>query len=222
MDRVRMASGAAATPSPLRIQDVDRTKWSLFSVLLNAPPRDIPALRAFLQAGDGAGRLPAPLEALGRSVDVADFSCGVPLLDEALRKEWANGHLAADEPARGTFVVAIDGRVVAYYAQRGLLVRHLPAAGGAAMVIPVVRLARLAIDLRYQGTGLGSILLADALARAQRVGAPFGARALCLHALTDAARRFYLARGFRVMPDVLDPRGLMVRFADVARAAAEP
>ena len=59
--------------------------------------------------------------------------------------------------------------------------------------LPVVVLGRLAVDLRQQGQGLGSALVADALRLC-------GARALLVHAIDEQADAFYRSFGFRPSP----------------------
>jgi GNAT superfamily N-acetyltransferase len=77
--------------------------------------------------------------------------------------------------------------------------------------IPVLVLARLAIDIHHQGKGLGKALLKDAVLRAQRVAQEVGVRALLVHAIDDAAKAFYLKHGFSQSP--IAPLTLMLRIA---------
>lgn len=62
--------------------------------------------------------------------------------------------------------------------------------------IPVIILARLALDFAFRGKGLGADLLHDAVLRCYRVAENIGVRAIMVHALTDEARRFYIHHGF--------------------------
>jgi GNAT superfamily N-acetyltransferase len=64
--------------------------------------------------------------------------------------------------------------------------------------VPVMVLARLALDARAQGIKLGAALLQDAVARVQSVAENAGVRALLVHALNERARQFYEHYGFRV------------------------
>ncbi len=57
--------------------------------------------------------------------------------------------------------------------------------------VPVVLLARLALDRTEHGAGLGGHLLIDALRRCVRGGREFGARAVLVDAINDQAARFY-------------------------------
>ncbi len=64
--------------------------------------------------------------------------------------------------------------------------------------IPVVLLARLAVDLSVQGHGLGALLLADAICRWLAAAESVGVRALLVHAKDESARAFYVRFGFVV------------------------
>ena len=70
--------------------------------------------------------------------------------------------------------------------------------------LPVVLLGRLAVDVRYQGQGLGGILLVDALRRALAHSAGVAAMAVIVDAVDEQARRFYEHYGFRRFADVED------------------
>jgi GNAT superfamily N-acetyltransferase len=74
--------------------------------------------------------------------------------------------------------------------------------------VPVMVLARLAVDKRLQGRQVGGALLQDALRRAVSVAQNIGVRALLVHALNDRARRFYSHYGF--VPSPANPMTLML------------
>jgi GNAT superfamily N-acetyltransferase len=65
----------------------------------------------------------------------------------------------------------------------------------------VAHLGRLAVDQRYQGQGLGSILLIDALKRTQATAETIGIHAVSVHALHQRARQFCQAHGFQSLLD---------------------
>ncbi|MCJ7601833.1 MAG: GNAT family N-acetyltransferase, partial [Desulfobulbaceae bacterium] len=81
--------------------------------------------------------------------------------------------------------------------------------------IPVMVLGRLAVDRHWQGSGLGSSLLRDALFRTFNVSKQAGVRALLVHALSEDAKAFYLRYGFLESP--IDPMTLMLNLQDVRR-----
>jgi GNAT superfamily N-acetyltransferase len=67
--------------------------------------------------------------------------------------------------------------------------------------IPVLILARLAVDLRWQGRGLGAALVVDAMRRTLQVADIAGVRAMLIHAKDDTARSFYMHLGFEPFVD---------------------
>ena len=142
-----------------------------------------------------------------------EFSCGEQVLDDWLRRR------AIANQTRGasrTFVVADqDGRVYGYYAMAAGAVSHQMATGGVRRnmpePIPVMVLARLAVDHRAQGIKLGGALLQDAVNRALVVSQNTGVRALLVHSLHDRAKSFYEHYGFEISP--ADPMTLMLRLS---------
>lgn len=151
---------------------------------------------------------PAPLTS-AHSLEA--FSCGEPALDEWLkRRALANQGSGASR----TFVVADgQGQVFGYYALAAGAVAHQAASGSVRRnmpdPIPVLVLARLAIDVQAQGLKLGASLLQDAVQRAVAVSQNAGVRALLVHALDERARQFYAHYGFQ--PSPAHPMTLMLR-----------
>lgn len=144
-----------------------------------------------------------------------DFSCGEPTLDEWLKRKAMPNQLRG---ASRTFVVTDQqGRVVGYYAMAAGAVSLQTATGGIRRnipdPIPVMVLARLAVDRRAQGINqgikLGGAMLKDAVTRAVHVSQNTGVRALLVHALHDTAKQFYQHYGFQTSP--ADPMVLMLR-----------
>lgn len=85
--------------------------------------------------------------------------------------------------------------------------------------IPCVLLARLAVDLRAQGLGLGAALFRDAIARAVSVSQGLGAACLLIHCRDEEARRFYLHHA-ELLQSPVDPMHLMLPM-QVARRLTE-
>ena len=159
--------------------------------------------------------LSAP-QALVASHLLDEFTCGEPSLDEWLKRRALTNQLSG---ASRTFVVAdLDGRVRGYYAMAAGAVSHQAATSGVRRnmpdPIPVLVLARLAVDHRAQGIQLGAALLQDAVSRAVAVSQSAGVRALLVHALHDRAKQFYQHHGFQESPQ--HPMTLMLRL-NVAR-----
>ena len=76
-------------------------------------------------------------------------------------------------------------------------------------------LARLAVDHRWQGQGIGKALLRDAMQRTLQAAEIAGIRALAVHAKDEAARAFY--ENFDFTPSPSDPMHLFVLLKDVRR-----
>lgn len=152
--------------------------------------------------------------------EVADFACGEESLDRWLHRYAGQ---SGRRDATRTFVVGNEHGVVrGYYtlvagqieheeatrAARKGLSRHFP--------IPVAILARLAVDERSQGQGLGASLLNDALERICRAAQEVAVRAVVVHAIDDAAAGFYDRFGFRSLSTA--PRTLMVTLVELRGA----
>jgi GNAT superfamily N-acetyltransferase len=140
-----------------------------------------------------------------------EFECGQAVLDEWLKRRAMANQLSG---ASRTFVVADhDGRVYGYYAMAAGAVSHQMATSSVRRnmpdPIPVMVLARLAVDHRAQGIKLGAALLQDAVNRSVMVSQNAGVRALLVHALHDRARDFYEHYGFQQSPQ--HPMTLMLR-----------
>ncbi len=156
---------------------------------------------------------PQPLTTAHR---LDEFSCGEPGLDDWLKRR------ALANQARGasrTFVVADqDGSVYGYYAMAAGAISHQMATGGVRRnmpePIPIMVLARLAVDHRAQGIKLGGALLQDAVNRALVIAQNTGVRALLVHCLHERARAFYEHYGF--LPSPADPMTLMLRLSSAS------
>jgi hypothetical protein len=66
--------------------------------------------------------------------------------------------------------------------------------------VPLLLIGRLAVDQAYQGIGLGTDLLSDALRRCLAASEIAGVRAVVTHAIDDAAVSFYQRHGFVLSP----------------------
>ncbi len=142
------------------------------------------------------GRLtpPEPLTADHRTTG---FDCAIDSLNEwltrrSLKNEYSGGSR--------TYVVCAGNQVVGYYAIAAGSIARRQAPGRVSRnmpdPIPALILGRLAVDHRYQGTGIGQGLLKDAIARSLNVSEQVGARVLIVHALNDKAEAFYKKHGF--------------------------
>ena len=133
---------------------------------------------------------------------LAEFDCGESSLNEWLKRRALVNH---QNGASRTFVVADRGsHVYGFYAVAAGAVSHQAAIGGVRRnmpdPIPVMVLARLAVDRRAQGIKLGAALLQDAVSRAVTISHNAGVRALLVHAIDERAKQFYEHYGFQESP----------------------
>ena len=147
---------------------------------------------------------PLTVEPLGPHHDRASFSCGEPSLDHYIRRQASQD--ARRRVAR-VFVAAGDPpeRIASYYTLSAAsfekdnlpaeLARRLPH-----YPVPAAVIGRLAVDLRSQGSGLGEVLLLDAIHRVVRAGDTIGVYAVVVDALHDRASAFYERYGFVPFP----------------------
>lgn len=162
-----------------------------------------------MPAGGAGGRSKElrvrPPERLKADHDVGAFRNGKhPSLDDWLRERA----LASEGMSARTYVVCAtdaEKHVVGYYAISTAMEERiaLPSAKlrrGMPEQIPLLLIGRLAVDQTYQGLGLGTDLLSDALRRCLAASEIAGVRAVVAHAIDDEAVRFYLRNGFVLSP----------------------
>lgn len=140
---------------------------------------------------------------------------------------WLRKHARQAHARGGTsrlFVVTETGGsdVVAYYAWCMASIRAVEAPprlrkGAGRYPQPVALLARLGVDLRHEGQGLGAALLADVISRTAQIGAEVGCRGLLVHAESAAARAFYLHLIPEFEPSPSDPLHLVLMMKDILR-----
>ena len=121
--------------------------------------------------------------------------------------EWFKRRALANQAsgASRTFVVADpEAFVHGYYAIAAGAVAHETANSSMRRnmpdPIPVLVLARLAVDHRAQWRKIGAALLQNAVNRALSVSQNAGVRALLVHALNERAMQFYQQYGFQASP----------------------
>ena len=146
-------------------------------------------------------QLSAP-EPLASAHLLDNFNSGEPSLDDWLKKRALANQASG---ASRTFVVVNQHlRVCGYYAMAAGAVAHESATSSVRRnmpdPVPVMMLARLAVDSQAQGIKLGAALLQDAVNRAVAVSYNAGVRALLVHALHERAKLFYERYGFQASP----------------------
>lgn len=169
-------------------------------------------------AARGSPRKPNPPQKLTREHQRVGFSSGAVELDEWLTKySWQNQR--ANNAT--TYVSTFEGRVVGYYAITVAGIERSAApeaiAKRAPATVPCFLLARLAVDVEWQGRGLGWGLLLDALRRVLQLSESVAAPALLVHARDEAARRFYLHH-VEFLASPIDPLQLLLPTKAIAAA----
>lgn len=142
------------------------------------------------------------VELLASKHDVTAFDCGQHASLNDWLKRFARMNQASGDTR--TYVVHRELAVVGYYSLApGSISRKeatLRAGRSAPEPIPIILLARLAVDRREQGQGLGRALLKDALQRAYAGAEIIGGRAILVHAIDAEAAAFYRKYGFESCP----------------------
>ena len=163
-------------------------------------------------------------EVLASSHDRATFSCGTVELDQ-----WFRTRAGQDQRRHvaQVFVALIGARVVGFYSLSmfTLSLEGLPPALAKKLpkyeAIPAAMIGRLARAQSEGGTGLGGLLLADAIKRVLLAAESVASYAIVVDAKDEHGKRFYEGHGF--IPLVSKPRRLflLTQTAAAAVAAAE-
>lgn len=148
------------------------------------------------------------------------FDCGVVALNDYLK------HYALQNQRKNsarTYVATRENRIVGYYTLAYGSVAYDDAspdvkAGLGRYPIPVILLARLAVDAGEKGRGFGAGLLKDAMLRTLQAAEIAGLRAMLVHAKDDAAKTFYQKYGFQ--PSPIDPYHLLLKISDIQASIA--
>ncbi len=147
-----------------------------------------------------------------------DFDCGREALNRFLIRYALQNQQAS---ASQTYVALAGAEVAGYYT---LVVGQVEYDGAperlkkglARHPVPIMLLARLAIAIRWQGKGLGSGLLKDAMLRTLQAADIGGIRAFAVHAKDDEAKAFYERFDFVASPS--DPYHLFRLLKDIRKA----
>lgn len=145
--------------------------------------------------------------------DAAPFRCGQPRLDEYIRRyavqdirrNVARIFVATPEheSRRLAGFFSLSAGSVACTDLPPALSKKLPH-----YPVPVALIGRLAVDIDFQGKGLGSILLADACRKVTHASATLAVAGIVVDAKDPAAEAFYLHFGFVALPG--DPSRLLL------------
>lgn len=155
---------------------------------------------------------PVPLD---QNHDTSQFDCSNIALSDWLKKKAFKNQISG---ASRTFVVCENNRVIAYYSLAAGSIEHQYVSSRMKRnqpdPIPVVILARLAVDVIYQNQGLGLGMVKDAIQRILHASQSIGIRAILVHAIDDTAKAFYENKcGFT--PTEFQERTLMIALKDI-------
>lgn len=162
---------------------------------------------------------PFRLAPLGAEHNRDSFDCGEEALDryfktqvsQDTRRRVANCFVATE---------SASGLLAGYYtiASAGIPFVDLPPEESRRLPrypsLPAVRIGRLAVDRKFQGRGLGEMLLLDAMRRSMNL--PPAVYALLVEAKNDRAVAFYQRYGFRAFAS--QPRTLFLPMATAVKA----
>jgi len=148
--------------------------------------------------------------------DLGAFDCGLPALDDWLKRRALTNQGSG---ASRTYVVCRGQAVVGYYALAAGSIEHSEAPGRIKRnmpdPVPMMVLARLAVDRSVQGQRLGKGLLKDAILRVIQAAEIVGIRGVLVNAIDDTARALYERYGFR--RSATFPLKLMITLTEARR-----
>ncbi|HLF17940.1 MAG TPA: GNAT family N-acetyltransferase [Candidatus Omnitrophota bacterium] len=149
---------------------------------------------------------------------VEGFDCGVEALNVYL-KNFA--YINNKNGSARTYVATRNNRVMGFYTLTpgSVTKEEAPQRVGKGLAyhpVPVIILARLAVDKNEQGGGIGKALLRDALTRIIAAAEIIGARAALVHAKDKRAKSFYERFGFE--PSPIDQFHLYLLLKDIRKS----
>lgn len=155
------------------------------------------------------------IEKLRADHDTALFDCGRVELNRFLQKDALNNIQAGGAQ---TYVGIVNSTIVGYYALAvGSVVQAVAPdrvkRGMAKHDMPIMLLARLAVDKTWQRKGVGAGLLKDAALRTLQAADIAGIRALVVHAKDSDAQEF--CRHFDFISSPTDPLHLFILLKDL-------
>lgn len=158
-----------------------------------------------------------PPEKLNSSHQIEGFDSGNSPLNDWLKRR------ALKNEAQGafrTYVLCAGEVVIGYYCLANGAVAQITATGRSRRnrpdPIPVMVIGRLAVDRHWQGKGIGSALLRDAIFRTLHAAEIAGIRAILVQAISEEAKQFYEKCGFTA--SAIAPMTLMVTVKDAIAA----
>jgi len=152
--------------------------------------------------------------------DRSSFSCGIPELDDYLRRQASQD---AKRKVAAPFVMVDEARrILGYYtlSAYGVRVAELPPDVARKLpkypLIPATLLGRLAVSREHHGQKFGKLLLMDALHRSWKNSAQVASVGVVAEAIDEVARKFYLHHEF--VPLLEHPRKLFIAMGTIQKA----
>jgi predicted GNAT family N-acyltransferase len=146
-------------------------------------------------------------EPLNSAHKKSDFSCGKEMLDVYIHKQ-ANQDVKRKLSACFVINEKETNLIKGYYTLSNNSIpskfvpnkiqKKLPRSYES---IPTTLLGRLAIDNRFQGQGIGKLILIDALKRSYEISKTIGSFAVIVDPIDQDAEKFYEKYGFIKLPD---------------------
>lgn len=155
-------------------------------------------------------------ELLNDTHDLSAFCCGIDELDNWLARQGLKSQVRNHAKV---YVVSDTNtqKTVGYYAVAMGSVRREEAIAkmrrNSPDPIPMLVLARLAVDKAYHGYGIGAGLLKDCVLRSVQAAKVVGGAGILVHAINPQARTFYKKFGFSESP--IHNMTLMTRICDI-------
>ncbi len=155
------------------------------------------------------------IEKLRRDHVLTGFDCGKEALNRSLARHALQSQQAG---ATTTYLAPRRDLVVGFYSLALGQIEYADAPdrvvkGLARHPVPVMLLARMAVDSSFQGMKLGAGLLKDAMLSTLQASDIAGIRAFVVHAKDDEARAFY--ERFDFTPSPTDAYHLFLLMKDV-------
>lgn len=147
------------------------------------------------------------IELLNKKHNLKNFDCGKELLNSYLKNQAGQDvkrKLSAcfvlndveTNIVKGYYTLSNNSIPLVNFSER--IQKRLPKSH---ISIPATLLGRLAIDLKYQGIGIGRILLIDALKRSYGISKEIGSFGVIVDPIDKDAERFYEKYDFIKLPD---------------------
>ena len=147
------------------------------------------------------------IELLDKKHNRKDFDCGKELLNDYLKNQVRQD---VKRKLSACFVLA-DSETKVIQGYYTLSNNSIPLSSFSEQIqnklpksyksIPTTLLGRLAIDKKYQGNGIGKILLIDALKRSYGISNEIGSFGIIVDPIDDEAKNFYQKYDFIERPD---------------------